>query len=451
MSLEIRIMTGARAGQVEHFDKPVVVVGRNKDCDLRFDVQKDLDVSGRHAEIWFADGTYTLHDPGSTNGTFVNGERIGKEPREVKSGDRIQFGGNGPDVELRIHRGLRTPSQAGRAVGTGAGRNTEERIAIAVKKQTAGLRNVLIAAVVVLAVGFAGAYRMTQRAQRQQIEELRKQLASTDSLAAILQGGMRGADTALVRELEQRNQALRAALAGARTDAERDSLRQAIDANEAKLRRMVQMDLPAINERNGPGVAILVSEIAGRAFAGTGFSISPSGLLLTNRHNVRDESGQMATRIAVKFVNTSEWKLARTVKVSDLPEEDLALIQMEDPGTYPTVEGVSTGAGLSVGVDVVTIGFPLGYETPQEGEGNDFIAKATLNPGTISKRTSTVLQIDSYAAHGSSGSPVFSARGLVVGVVYGGQADAGGRIVFAVPPDRIAAFIPAEYQAVVKD
>jgi hypothetical protein len=61
------------------------------------------------------------------------------------------------------------------------------------------------------------------------------------------------------------------------------------------------------------------------------------------------------------------------------------------------------------------------------------------------------LQIDSYAAHGSSGSPVFSTRGVVVGVVYGGAPEGGGRIVYAVPPDRIAAFIPAEYRSIVKE
>ncbi len=440
MSIEIRIQTGARAGQVLHFDKPVLVIGRSEGTDVRFDAHKDLDVSGKHAEIRFADGTYTLVDTGSTNGTFVNGERV-EGSRALKAGDRVQFGGNGPEVEVHVRRGIRTPA------------NTEERIAIAVKKQTAGLRLFLMAAVAVLMVGLGAAYYIGQRASRQQVEELRKMLAMNDSVAAILQGGMRETDSALVGELQRKNQALRAALAGATTDAMRDSLHRAIENNDARLRRMVQMDLPAINARNAPAVAILVSEIGGKAYAGTGFALTPDGLLLTNRHNVRGETGEAATRVAVKFVNTGAWIPAHVVKVSDTPDVDLALIQVDAPGRgpFPAVEGVSSGTDVSEGVSVTTIGFPLGYETPQEGEGNDFIAKSTLNPGTISKRTSTVLQIDSYASHGSSGSPVFSARGLVVGVVYGGQPEAGGRIVFAVPPDRIAAFIPAEYKAIVKE
>lgn len=438
MSIEIRIQTGARAGQVLHFDKPIVAIGRSEGTDVRFDVKKDLDVSGRHAEIRFAESTYTLHDLGSTNGTFVNGQRV-EGSRALSTGDRVRFGGDGPEVEVHVRRGIRTPA------------NTEERIAIAVKKQTAGLRNFLMAVVAVLAVGLGAAYYFGQRASQQQVQVLRKMLAMNDSVAAILQGGMRETDSALVGELQSKNQALRAALAGATTDAMRDSLHRAIENNDARLRRMVQMDLPAINTRNAPAVAILVSEIGGKAYAGTGFSLTPDGLLLTNRHNVRGESGEAATRVAVKFVNTGEWIPAHVVKVSDVAEEDLALIQVEAPGPFPAVEGLSSGTDVSEGVSVTTIGFPLGYETPQESGGNDFIAKSTLNPGTISKRTSTVLQIDSYASHGSSGSPVFSAHGLVVGVVYGGQPEAGGRIVFAVPPDRVAAFIPAEHRQVIKE
>jgi S1-C subfamily serine protease len=124
---------------------------------------------------------------------------------------------------------------------------------------------------------------------------------------------------------------------------------------------------------------------------------------------------------------------------------------MDQGGPYPVVAGLSSGAtDASEGMSVVAIGFPLGYDTPMEGEGNDFIAKSSLNPGTVSKRTSSVLQISSYAAHGSSGSPVFSARGYVVGVVYGGPREGNGAIVYAVPPDRLAAFVAPEHRSILK-
>ena len=61
----------------------------------------------------------------------------------------------------------------------------------------------------------------------------------------------------------------------------------------------------------------------------------------------------------------------------------------------------------------------------------------------MSKRLSDVLQIDSYAGKGSSGSPVFDVRGNVVGVIYGGEAESRGRIVYAVPAERLSAFLTA--------
>ena len=422
-------MTGARAGKVAHFDKPRITLGRQKDVDVQFDPRVDIDVSGRHAEIRLENGRYVVQDMGSTNGTFVNGEKV-EGTRELQSGDRVQLGSKGPDVEVRVHRG--------------SARNTEERIAIAVKKQTAGLRNAVIGAAALVVLGLGATYVVMQRSGERRVEELNRILQRTDSIASNV------ADPELVEALHKKTAALRQAMAAATTDAERDSLRREIQANDARLRRMVQMDLAAIHRRNAPAVAVLVAEIKGIAFAGTGFSISSDGLLMTNRHNVLTDD-DTASRVAVKFVDTREWIPARVVRISDDPDDDLALIQLEGTGPWPAVAGISSGADAVEGTAVATIGFPLGYDTPQEGEGNDFLAKSTLNAGTVSKRTSTVLQIDSYAAHGSSGSPVFNSLGRVVGVIFGGQPEAGGRIVFAVPPERVARFVPAETREIVKE
>ena len=90
--LEIRILSGARAGQVDRFEQGVIVVGRHATVDLRFSPEQDLDVSGRHAEIRLTDGKYVLHDAGSTNGTFVNGESI--QEKQLNQGDRLTLGQN---------------------------------------------------------------------------------------------------------------------------------------------------------------------------------------------------------------------------------------------------------------------------------------------------------------------------------------------------------------------
>ncbi len=53
-------------------DQPIVI-GRSQKCGLRLDA---ADVSGEHARIGFEDGKIWIEDLGSTNGTFVSGERI---------------------------------------------------------------------------------------------------------------------------------------------------------------------------------------------------------------------------------------------------------------------------------------------------------------------------------------------------------------------------------------
>lgn len=442
MLVEIRILTGARAGQVQRFEQAIIAVGRHASTDLRFDPQQDLDVSGRHAEIRGAEGRYAVHDNASTNGTFVNGKKV-EGSMDLKDGDTVLFGAKGPEVEVHFH-----PTGSMASVG---GRSTEQRIAIAVSQHTAGLKRFMIAALVLVVAGVAGAFAYGRHVSTQRVQDLQKSLEVTDSLRRILQAGIpRTGDTALFNTIQRNIRELQQRLPTAKSEAEKKQIAAEIDKNQSQLRRMVQMDLPAIRMRNAPAVVILIAEVGGKPAAGTGFSITPEGLLITNRHNVRNAGGQLPSRIAVKFTDTRDWLPAHVVSVSD--SEDLALIQVDRPGPFPVVEGVSSSGGEALeGMSVVTIGYPSGYDTPMEGTGNDFEAKSTLSPGTVSKKTSSVLQIDSYATHGSSGSPVFSARGLVVGVVYGGQSEAGGKIVYAVPPERLAAFIPPRLKSILRD
>jgi S1-C subfamily serine protease len=51
-----------------------------------------------------------------------------------------------------------------------------------------------------------------------------------------------------------------------------------------------------------------------------------------------------------------------------------------------------------------------------------------------------VVQVDGYGAPGSSGSPIFDRDGKVIAVLYGGQTESQGKIIFAVP-----AYLVAEY------
>jgi hypothetical protein len=62
-------------------------LGRQSDNDL---VITDPGVSRHHAEVINTNGTCTLHDMGSTNGTYVNGSVVGEHA--LRDGDRISVG-----------------------------------------------------------------------------------------------------------------------------------------------------------------------------------------------------------------------------------------------------------------------------------------------------------------------------------------------------------------------
>lgn len=66
-------------------------IGRARDCDLVLD---ESGVSRLHARLDFTHEQVTITDLGSTNGTYVNRQRIEPhKPRRLRSGDVINLGG----------------------------------------------------------------------------------------------------------------------------------------------------------------------------------------------------------------------------------------------------------------------------------------------------------------------------------------------------------------------
>jgi pSer/pThr/pTyr-binding forkhead associated (FHA) protein len=63
-------------------------VGRAPECELRID---DTYVSQQHARIFGKNGSWYVEDLGSTNGTFVNEQRLAA-PAMLQPGDKIRVG-----------------------------------------------------------------------------------------------------------------------------------------------------------------------------------------------------------------------------------------------------------------------------------------------------------------------------------------------------------------------
>jgi len=95
MSITLKHQSGSQKGRESRFDQNLIRLGRKADNHLVF---SESVVSSYHAEIGMKGERHILTDLESTNGTFLNGRRIGKEP--LKDGDRIELGKDGPVLEF---------------------------------------------------------------------------------------------------------------------------------------------------------------------------------------------------------------------------------------------------------------------------------------------------------------------------------------------------------------
>jgi len=82
--------SGPTPGAVIPLEGDQLVIGRDASNSIPIN---DAEVSRKHARLTFQGGKYVLEDLGSTNGTFVNGQRI-SGPVQLKVGDLVAFGEN---------------------------------------------------------------------------------------------------------------------------------------------------------------------------------------------------------------------------------------------------------------------------------------------------------------------------------------------------------------------
>jgi hypothetical protein len=82
--------TGPNPGKIYPLEAPEVIIGREASNGVAIN---DAEISRKHAKLSLHGSAYVIQDLGSTNGSFVNGQRI-TGTQVLNPGDTISFGEN---------------------------------------------------------------------------------------------------------------------------------------------------------------------------------------------------------------------------------------------------------------------------------------------------------------------------------------------------------------------
>lgn len=141
---------------------------------------------------------------------------------------------------------------------------------------------------------------------------------------------------------------------------------------------------------------------------GTGVVIVDKGIILTNVHVVLG-----AKRVQVVFADGLESDATVT---GMQPENDLAVLQAHKIPDDLAAATMRSTADLAVGDQVVAVGFPFGIGPSATAGVVSGLRREFVSPE--GKRVLTnLIQFDAAANPGSSGGPLVTARGEVVGIV----------------------------------
>ena len=170
---------------------------------------------------------------------------------------------------------------------------------------------------------------------------------------------------------------------------------------------------------------------------GTGFIISEDGMILTNRHVVRDEEADYT-------ILTNDGKIFPALVLARDPIQDLAVLKIDmdkiiseqsdlPQKDFPIVK-LGDSSNLQIGQTVIAIGNALGEfrNTISVGVISGLGRTITASGEGIIETLEDVIQTDAAINRGNSGGPLLNLKGEVIGVNVAMAQDAQN-IGFSIP------------------
>lgn len=378
------------------------------------------EAAGAYAALIPVGPDWIVRDLGAPGGTLVNDTPL-RGDRPLAAGDTIGPGAGG--ARWRFDQGEGPPPGA------------------ASSRVSRRLWPVAMLAVTALVVALAGT-RIADRRARGLL------LARLDSLAATLDSARRR-ESQLRTELERTAtevSAVRAQLTTGTPGTTLDGVRGQVDALADRGRPLVaaaMLDVaPVLATSADPTALVLAGHDRGRVTAGSGFAVLSRGdtsWVVTSRHLVQEADGAPAQRLGVIFAGTAQNFAATLERVH--PDVDLALLRVSLRGGSPVVTGLA--GTVRPGEPVAVVGYAAGLDLADSVVWRREGVHPAAWVGTVLDADGDRIVFDGYGAGGLSGSPVLDATGQVAGVVFGGAAGSGGRLVYAVPVARVLELLEA--------